>query len=210
MDVGRLNDIFAALMLLRRGAEIHPVLFDLTNNEENINSWLNNWKKIFSFIPYKTFRLRIIDYVPIMNMICSEEYDKKNICSLCRFFRFNILSKMLGSASDSILLKIRAISDGTTLVTSTLCNDRVDLKSILYSKIFTDHPVFTPLIGFNLEEIEEFKSKISSDFGSFEYCSYYKESQEFKEIKDDFLTKSSNIRKLIKSALDNVRVIDVR
>ncbi|GAJ05261.1 unnamed protein product, partial [marine sediment metagenome] len=33
MDVGRLNDLIAGFLLMRRGSEIYPVLFDITEDK---------------------------------------------------------------------------------------------------------------------------------------------------------------------------------
>ncbi|GAG85563.1 unnamed protein product, partial [marine sediment metagenome] len=42
MDIGRLNDLIAGFLLMRRGSEIYPILIDLTEDGTGVEDWISN------------------------------------------------------------------------------------------------------------------------------------------------------------------------
>lgn len=181
MDVGRIEDLLAGFLLMRRGSKLSPVLFEMStnNNNKRLEDWLRNWKKLIGYIPYKNFRLRLVRFTKIFDQILSKLDQKEFTCAICRLLRFNILAniyqKNMFKGSD----KARAISDGLTLNNSNQCSDDVDLNSIALNYIFSNHPIFTPLVSYSNNEIDSFGNQISKEFINFEYCQYRPQDQKF-------------------------------
>ncbi|MBY8982606.1 MAG: hypothetical protein KGD57_06640, partial [Candidatus Lokiarchaeota archaeon] len=69
MDIGRSSDLLSGFLLMRRGCEIYPVLFDLTNNSNLIQDWIKNWKEIFLYMPFFKITLIKINLKEIINKV---------------------------------------------------------------------------------------------------------------------------------------------
>ena len=77
MDVGRLNDLIAGFLLLRRGGEIYPILFDINENKASNETRLSNWREVGEYIPYSRFQLIVIKVNHILKKVASDlEFDQ--------------------------------------------------------------------------------------------------------------------------------------
>jgi len=177
MDIGRVNDLLAGFFLMKRGCQIYPILFDLTNDDLTFNFWLNNYKEITKYFPNKRFLVRKVNLVKILDKLSVELKDKDYFCAICRLIRLETSGKLLKTFKILDFEKIRAITDGNSLNNSTLCNDDVDLESIALNFLFSDLPIFTPIIGFDLLEINNITNKISNNLKNFEYCKFKPKNQ---------------------------------
>lgn len=209
MDVGRVNDIIAGFLLMRRGCEIYPVLFNLTENNNIFDKRLLNWKEIVRFTPHFKFKIRKINLVEIIEHIWNKLNKKKYICALCRLIRFEIISKILKSSNIDGFDKIRAISDGICLNNSTLCTDEVDLESISVNFLFSDYPIFTPLIGLDLPKIEYFQNKISTELLEVNYCQFKPKNQEFNSKIIEKVYRSLKLKDLIRDSIETMKEYDI-
>ena len=209
MDVGRLEDILAGFLLMRRGAFIYPVLFNLTNEKKKFDIRLKNWEKVAEYFPRFNFILRIIDLTPIISKIILNLDNIQHTCAICRLIRFNIISKLMIEFNTDRFNAIRAITDGVNLNHSSLCNDEVDLQSISLSNKFFEHPVFTPNIGMDSAEINDFISKISIDLKSLNYCQFRPENQQFNREEINNLYDSLNLDNIISDCLEGIKEINI-
>ena len=179
LDIGRLNDLTAGFLIMRRGAEIHPILFKMKEDPEYIEKWIENWKKVGLYSPYQNFTLNVIDLLGIMNEVIPLIDDKSLTCSICRILRFASIQWLKENSHVPIFQNIRAIVDGFSLNNMNDCYDEVDLDSIGLNNHFSGFPVFTPLIGFNKQEINELNKKISNELISLDYCQLKPQDQIF-------------------------------
>ncbi|MFX1409167.1 MAG: THUMP domain-containing protein [Promethearchaeota archaeon] len=209
MDIGRINDIIAGFLMMRRGCEIYPILFNLTENNKVFEKWLSNWKEIGQFTPFFKFRIRIINLTKIMEYILLNLNNKKYICGMCRLIRLDIISKILKNSKVKGFDKIRAISDGVSLNNSTLCSDNVDLESISLNYLFSEYPIFTSLIGLDSTMIQKFQNQISRKLLEFDYCQYKPKNQEFNNKFLESLYRSLNFEELIKESIESMVEFDV-
>ena len=207
MDIGRLNDLLAAFMVMRRGCEIYPVLFDLTENEESFNEWISNWRHAVNFTPFFKFTVRRIKFKKIMDLISEMLKEPKYTCPMCRLLRYDIMGKILGEGTDRNLERIRAISDGVSLNDSSLCPDEIELESISLNYMFLEHPTFTPLIGLDSEEITKFLENISVNFKKVNYCPYKPKSQELDVEEVKKIYNSLNLNKLLNECIHDMEKI---
>ena len=161
MDIGRLNDLIAGFLLLRRGSEIYPVLIDIKEEKADNEIWLSNWKEVGEYVPYSRFQLIIIDIYDILKKISSDLIDKQYFCGICRLIRFEILSKIIMNPKYHFHKKIRASIDGTSLNRSSFCPDSIDLYTLGINSLISNFPIFTPVIGFGEGRINDLISKIS-------------------------------------------------
>ncbi|MFW9951173.1 MAG: THUMP domain-containing protein [Candidatus Thorarchaeota archaeon] len=178
MDVGRLNDLLAGFLLMRRGCEIYPILFDNTNNKDFMHNWLENWQEITKFVPFNNIPLKIVKLYEILSQLKLNSREKKYFCAICRLTRLALTSHYLKSSEDSFVPKIRAITDGITLNNATLCHDHIDLESLSLNHLFSGYPIFTSLIGLDRELINELLNHISTRLKGFEYCYFKPQNQE--------------------------------
>ena len=44
MDVGRLNDSVSGFLMMKRGSNVYPILFNMMHNKEKDILWESNWK----------------------------------------------------------------------------------------------------------------------------------------------------------------------
>jgi len=162
MDIGRMNDIIAGFLIMRRGSVIYPVLFENIENKDHLKKWVSNWEKIRDYFPLHNFKLLKVDLFYILEKINEKIQEKKYFCGICRLVRFNILARLLKTSKFSDLRKSVGITDGCSLNNSNLCSDNVDLETISLNYLFSNYPIFTPNIGLDLENtnIEEQKVKV--------------------------------------------------
>ncbi|MEJ2293496.1 MAG: hypothetical protein P8Y23_01865, partial [Candidatus Lokiarchaeota archaeon] len=53
---------------------------------------------------------------------------------------------------------------------SSVCTDDVDLQTISLNYLFSNYPIFTPLVSFSDSEIKSSEHKISHIFKIVDYC----------------------------------------
>lgn len=209
MDIGRINDLLAGFLLMRRGCEISPILFKLTNDNITLEKWINNWREIIGYTPHSKFKIRIINLLTILKRIQDNLDDKDYLCAICRLLRFEILSKLLKELQIEDFERIKAITDGISLNNSTSCTDIVDLESISLNYLFSEYPIFTPLIGLEAEDINEISSKISSSLSSLDYCLFKPQNQEINREDLIKIYNSLNVNNLLSEALKNIEEINI-
>ena len=200
-DIGRLNDLLAGFLLLRRGCEIYPILFDNSNNEDSIKIWLQNWQEITKYVPKNTIKLKKVNLFEILSKLKPKLDESKYICAICRLIRRGIIEQYLKAARDPHTSKIRAITDGITLNNMTTCPDSVDLDSLSLSHFFSKYPVFTSLIGLDKKAINDFLIHISSNLKKFDYCAFKPINQEFNMEIVEELYQTLDVKGLIEKSL---------
>lgn len=179
MDIGRIEDLMAGFLIMRRGSKIYPMLFDMQNNDKIFEERLENWRQLLDFIPYKKFRLYRIQLTKIFDRIISKLHYKEFTCALCRLIRYNIISFICERDEFQDLNLIRAFTDGLTLNRASVCIDEVDLQTISLNYLFSNYPIFTPLVSFSNSEINSIEHKISNNFKNVDYCRYKPQDQKF-------------------------------
>ena len=179
MDIGRIEDLMAGFLIMRRGSKIYPILFDMQNNDKLFEERLENWRQLLDFIPYKNFRLYRIQLTKIFDRIISKLHKKEFTCAVCRLIRYNIISFICKRDEFHDLNLIRAITDGLNLNRSSVCTDEVDLQTIALNYLFSNYPIFTPLVSFSNSEINSIEHKISKSFKNVDYCKYKPQDQKF-------------------------------
>ncbi len=207
MDIGRLNDLISSFLLMKRGCVIYPVLFEITHNKKAFNIWKSNWKELAQYVPLFKFSLKKINIVNIIQFVERKIQSKKYLCGICKLIRLEILSKLIETLSSNT--NIRAITDGVSLNNSTLCPDYVDFNSIALNYLFSIYPIFTPIIGLDLNEIDDLHKKISPNLKEFDYCDFKPKNQEFdlKRLKE--LYQSLELNDLIQQNLQNIEHIKI-
>jgi len=170
MDVGRINDLIAGFMLMKRGSNIFPILFSMKDSLENDNIWKSNWRELLSYTPFSHFTLIKINLLQILEKVVPMIDSPELICGICRLIRFKLIGKLKSKLEAKRYDKIRAFIDGFSLTNTSYCDDMVDLESIASSYLYSDYPIFTPLIGFDDEEINKLKEKISRNLKIVDYC----------------------------------------
>lgn len=179
MDIGRLNDLTAGFLLLRRGAEIYPILIDIKEDEVDNKAWLSNWREVSEYIPYSRFQLNIFKIHHILKKVASDLEDDKYFCGICRLIRFELMSKILNKPTFHFYEKIRASVDGISLNCSSFCPDSIDLDSLANNSLNSKLPIFTPIIGFTKSKLEDLTLKISTKLKKVNYCPFKPINQEF-------------------------------
>ena len=209
MDIGRLNDLLAAFMLMRRGTELYPVLFDLMEDEDSFETRISNWKENVNFTPFFKFTVRRIKFKKIMDKVIEQEKEPDYTCAICRLVRCEILGRILTSKDDRNLNRIRAISDGISLNDISLCPDKVELESIALNYMFTNHPVFTPLIGLESDKISEYLTKISTNFKKVDYCPYKPKNQKMNSEELKKIYYSLDLTKFVTQCIQDMEKIKI-
>ena len=202
MDIGRLNDLTAGFLLLRRGSEIYPILIDIKEERGENDIWLSNWKEVREYIPYKRFQVSMINIHHILKKISSELEDEQYFCGICRLIRFEILSKMLCNPNFHLYGKIRASVDGTSLNCSSFCPDNVDLDTLANNSLISKLPIFTPTIGFGERKLNDLSMKISTNLKKIDYCPFKPKDQEFDAEKLNKLYASLKIDTMIEESIE--------
>ncbi len=204
MDIGRINDLLAGFLLMRRGCEIYPLLFDNSNNQETMQSWFENWQEVTKFVPYDHIPLKRINLYQILSKLAVKLEDNTHFCALCRMIRMAIVAKYLKTSKETFIPKIRAITDGTTLNNMTICNDIVDLESLSLNSLFSVYPIFTSLIGLDENIINNLLSHISSNINKFTYCVFKPKNQEINVEIVKSLYETLKIEELVEQSLTNL------
>jgi thiamine biosynthesis protein ThiI len=209
LDIGRLSDLTAGFLIMRRGSEIHPILFKMKDDPEYIERWIENWKKIGLYSPYRNFTVNVIDLLGIMNEVIPLLDNKLLTCSICRILRFVSIQWLKENLHIPIFQNIRAIVDGLSFNNMNDCYDEIDLNSIGLNNHFSGFPIFTPLVGFNHQEINELSKKISNQLIKFEYCQLKPQNQIFQaeEVMKEF--KTLNLVALLDKALKEMIKITI-
>jgi len=209
IDIGRTQDLLAGFLLMRRGAQIYPILFDLTKNDELFEKWISNWKEVFTYTPQLKFTIRKIDLYMLLDNIISKISEGEYVCAICRLVRFDIISKMIKELNIKDLKEIRAITDGVNLNNLTSCFDDVDLESIAFNYFFSEYPIFTPIIGLGSSEIKQFLKKLSPSIRNLNYCRFKPKNQEIDAKKLKSLYDSLDLNELIKECMNNLVEIKI-
>jgi thiamine biosynthesis protein ThiI len=212
MDIGRLEDLLAGFFLMRRGCIIYPILFKITDKGWEWDNRITNWKKVFSYTPFSQFTLIKIDLVEIFDIISEKLKERKYFCALCRLIRFKIISEVLESQYITGIENSKAITDGLNLNDNNLCPEKIDLNSIAYSNNFVNLPIFTPLIGLDLDEVNKLLKIISNDLYHSDYCKYKPKKQEFdsNSIIKVYNSLKSEIKDLISTTLKDHEIIIIK
>ncbi len=203
MDVGRLNDLIAGFLLLRRGGEIYPILIDINENKASYETWLCNWRTLGEYIPYGRFQLIVIKINLILKEVASDLEESQYFCGICRLIRFEIISKILNNPNFQFHEKIRACVDGTSFNCSSFCPDSIDLDTLANNTLISSFPIFTPIIGFSDKKLDDLAKKISPNLRNIDYCPFKPEEQEFNAEKLKKLYKSLKIDKLLEESIQN-------
>ena len=193
MDIGRLNDIIAGFLLMRRGSEIYPILIDLMEEGSNIEDWISNWKEIGDYIPKNNIRLAKFKIYDVLKKVYSELDEKQYFCGICRLIRFDLMSKILKNPKFQFYEKIKAVTDGISLNNSNYCPDSIDLETLAINTLNLTHPVFTPLIGIGESKLHDLSKKISKNLKQVNYCPFKPENQVFDAEKLKELYNNLNI-----------------
>jgi len=209
LDIGRLNDLTAGFLIMRRGADIHPILFKMTEVQANLDQWIKNWKQIGFYSPHRHFIVNMVDLVSILKRIDPLLQDKSLTCGLCRLLRFDIIKRLSKKSEIPVFRDIRAIVDGLNLNDMNDCHDDIDLSSVGLNHHFSEFPIFTPLVGFNQKEIEEIEKKISNNLESLDYCQFKPKDQAFDAEALIKVYKNLNLESDIGEALMNMKTIAI-
>jgi len=202
MDIGRLNDLVAGFLLLRRGAEIYPILIDIKEDKSIDEIWISNWREVSEYIPYSRFQLNIININHILNKIAVDLEDQKYFCGICRLIRFEVLSKILNNPNFPFYGKIRASVDGSSLNCSSFCPDQVDLNTIANNTLVSILPIFTPIVGFGEKKLNDLIWKISPNLKRIDYCPFKPKDQEFDAERLKDLYESLKIGTMIEESIE--------
>ncbi|MBY9018310.1 MAG: hypothetical protein KGD66_05705 [Candidatus Lokiarchaeota archaeon] len=209
MDVGRIYDLIAGFMLMKRGSNIYPILFNMINNRENEKIWESNWRELIAYTPYSNFTLIKINLLQILEKIAPKINNPELICGICRLTRFKLIGNLKSELEAKRYDKIRAFTDGLTLTNTSYCDDNVDLESIALSYLFSDYPIFTPLIGFDAEEINNLREKISRNLNVFDFCKLKPQNQNYNQAEILKIFNDLDIDPLIDEALKNMTKISI-
>jgi thiamine biosynthesis protein ThiI len=210
MDVGRLEDLMAGFLLMRRGSNIHPLLLDMSDDKNNFDKWLSNWKEVLDYFPFKKFRILKIKLTSIFDKILSNLKQNEFKCAICRLLRYNIISNVIKDPKFRNLREIRAFTDGLRFANSSFCTDEIDLQSISLNYLFSNYPVFTPLIGFSKEEFEEKIRKLSENLIRFDYCKYQPKNQIFNKQDVQLIYNNLKIRQDLEKITYSIEIIDLK
>ncbi|MFW9899171.1 MAG: THUMP domain-containing protein [Candidatus Thorarchaeota archaeon] len=208
-DIGRLSDLLAGFLLMRRGCEIYPILFQLIKDNNYFKSRLSNWEEIAKYCVNYNFIVRKVNLIKIIERVEKILKEKKYICAICRLVRLESLSIMLKELNIENFDRIRGISDGVSLNNISFCPDEVDLESIALNYLFSTYPIFTPIIGLESNKVEKMSSKISKNLVNTDYCQFKPKNQEINVEKLKILYKSLNLNEHILENLKNTEEIKI-
>ena len=203
-DIGRLNDLLAAFLVMRRGCELYPIFFEVSETEGLLEKRILNWKELGEYSLHLNLKIRKVNIVKILEKVKQTLVSDKYFCSICRLLRFDILYGLLNKLDVKEFSLIKAISDGTSLNNNTLCNDEVDLESIALNYMFSEYPIFTPVIGISRNSGEKLIKKISNNIEKLDYCQFKPQNQEINIEDIKTLYKSLDLDSLIKKSIDNI------
>ncbi|TFG05336.1 MAG: hypothetical protein EU539_09455 [Promethearchaeota archaeon] len=209
MDVSRIHDLMAGFLVMRRGCRIFPILFLLTENEKVVEFSKNNWKEVLKFIPLSSLNIKVINIVDILKKIKQNVNNPSTLCALCRLVRFDIISRMLNDQKAKEYDNVKAITDGVSLNNLNYCSDEVDLQSMALNYLFSQYPIFTPIVAFDEAQLKEFLTNISRKLKMIDYCQFKPQNQtiDIKELKT--LYKSLNLNDLILEVLNKTKLYQI-
>ena len=206
MDIGRLNDLIAGFLLMRRGAEIYPILIDFMEEGSDIEDWISNWKEIGDYIPKNNIRLAKFKIYDVLKKVYSELDEKQYFCGICRLIRFDLMSKILKNPKFQFYEKIKAVTDGISLNNSDYCPDSIDLETLAINTLNLSHPVFTPPIGIGESKLHDLSKKISKNLKQVNYCPFKPENQVFdaEKLKElyNYLNIDNNLLFIVENGSD--------
>jgi len=208
-DLGRLNDLLAGFLLMRRGCEIYPILFQLTRNSNFIEFYKENWNQLIGYSHNFDIIVKKINFTKIIDYITSNLKEKKFLCAICKLARLEAISIILDEFNFEDLKQIRGISDGVSLNNATICPDEVDLETISLNYLFSTYPIFTSIIGLESNEIDQFLENVSENLVHLDYCQFKPENQviEIGEVKKIY--KSLNLTDLIIESLNTIEEFNI-
>ena len=209
LDIGRLNDLIAGFLIMRRGAEIHPILFNMTEAQDHLDHWINNWRQIGFYSSHRNFIVNMVDLIGILKKVNSLVKNKSLTCGICRLLRFDIVKRIAKESDIPVFKGIQAIVDGLNFNNMNDCDDDIDLNSIGLNYHFTEFPVFTPLVGFNKQQIEKREKKISMNLESLDYCQFKPKDQVFDAEEIIRVYRNLNLDSIISEALMNMKTITI-
>lgn len=203
-DIGRLTDLLAGFFLMRRGCEVYPILFQLTNENGFLELFQKNWQKITNYSHSFNLKIRKVNFTGIINHLEKNLEQKQYICAICRLARLEASSIILKQQKLENFEKIRGISDGVSLNDLSHCPDEVELMTISLSYLFSRYPIFTPLIGLESDDIDGFLSEISENLNNLDYCQFKPKNQDIdlKNLKE--LYRKLNLEDLIIECVNNI------
>ncbi len=172
LDVGRVSDLIAGLMLAKRGCRFIVFHFDLEDNDAKIEDHLENWRQVLKFLPYSKIEFFDIKLLPILDFLTSKPKLKEYHCAFCRILRFSSAAYLLKKESFKWVSATRAYTDGLNFNKSYKCSDLVDLQSIRFNSLFSDLPIFTPLAGLTQNEISDIQNNVSQKLKSNRFCRF--------------------------------------
>jgi thiamine biosynthesis protein ThiI len=206
-DIGRIEDILAGFFLMRRGCQIYPFLFDNSGCNDSFRKRLKNWKILLDYTPQKGFKVKKIDLYNIIEALESSNIKKEYFCATCRLIRFEIISHIINQTQDKKLKMVRGISDGTNLTDLSPCFDEVDLQSIGLNYLFSEYPIYIPLVGLTEFEINEKIKKISHNFFEINYCKFKPKNQKIKLDEMKSVYNSLEIKDIFKKVIEGIEDI---
>lgn len=209
IDIGRLNDLLAGFLMMRRGAVVFPVLFDIVEDDTLFEKRKTNWSFVKQFTPFLTFTLIRVKFKDALKKIC-EQVQQVDICGACRMIRFATVASIMETPEASHLEGVRALTDGISLNNSVKCPDRVDLFSLSLNPFFSKLPIFTPNIGMDADSEAQCVFKINEKLRKIDYCPINPQEQEFnlerlKKYKD-----SLDFDKIVKDCVNRSEKIIIR
>jgi thiamine biosynthesis protein ThiI len=205
MDIGRQYDLLAGMFLMRRGCKIKPIMFKITNNQEEWNKRISNWRKVISFTPFTEIRAFQIDLTESLNIVHKKLGNSNFFCSLCRLIRFKVIGRLLDDGTPE-LQEYMAVTDGFTHNNISLCPDETDLQTM----VFCDKLLMTPLIGFGEKKVNTYLSYISDDLYPIDYCKYKPEAQRFDSATLKELYSSLKIDNLITTLIKTQKEVIIQ
>lgn len=207
MDCGRIEDLLASFLLMRRGVQILPVLFNISDTEGLEENWRSNWNEVRRYIPSHKFAVYQLDLGSVMKKILNQLDDKTYTCAICRLLRFDLSAKL--TKQLDAFKKVKAFSDGLSLNNKNYCFDEVDLQSIALNYLFSDHPIFTSIVALDSSEINNRITNISENLKKHDYCKFKPENQEIdlKELKGIYDSLDTN--SFLQKCIHNIKEFDL-
>ncbi len=154
--------------------------------------------------------MRIVNVSDVLKKINASLTEKKYMCALCRFIRFEIAGRILKDKFYIELDRIKAITDGVSLNSETPCSDEVDLETLSLNCLFFGQPIFTSVIGLETNEIDQLRHRVSKDFKSFEYCPFLPKNQEFNSEEAIKGYRELNLNADLEKCVNNLKIINLK
>ncbi|MFX1395538.1 MAG: THUMP domain-containing protein [Promethearchaeota archaeon] len=209
MDIGRLSDLLAGFLLMRRGGVLFPVLFDIIENEALFKKRKANWAIVKQFTPFHTFNILRIRFKKALSLIC-ERVQKTDICGVCRMVRFATIASIVEPQKYSYFEGVRALTDGISFNNSAKCPICVDLYSLSLNGFFSELPIFTPNIGLNSDSEIQCVLRINKNFEKIDYCPITPHNQEFNIERLNQYKDTLDIENIVKDCVNRAESIIIR